>query len=749
MDQDHQAICFSRGLKKSRAWQRLLSVGKTHYVPPLVADSAITANFYNNATLLVDWGNKRESTARRHADASGLPLLRLEDGFIRSISPATTSMRWASRPFSIIVDDLGIYYDARYPSRLECWLNNDNHTPRHTLIESQPELDDPALLARAGRLIERILSANISKFNDSEVLSPERLSALLGEASDRAAHRVLVVDQVQGDLSIAGALADSHSFDTMLASAMSEFPESDILIKTHPAFSDNKGGHFSEKKIQAIVADNPAFEGRLICISEPVNIIALLKQVDQVYVVSSQVGFEALLLQKTVNCFGVPFYAGWGLTHDRQSVKRRTTRVTLASLFAAAYLCYTHYQHPLSGKACELEDIVEFVALQRSVFTQNAAVNLCLGFPPWKRAYLRRFLYSPWGETHFFRSAGQLEAFAEQASVQAKPTQVATDGHKRQSRAIIWGNSEYSVDRNSAVSRQLRVEDGFIRSVGLGKYYIPPVSLVFDQQGIYFDPEGPSELESLLNTCEFSEAQLQSATRLIDTLTKERMTKYNVGGAPIPDSLKAARNDGKTVVLVPGQVEDDASISAACNDVCTDADLLQAAREARPEAVIVYKPHPDVVSGNMRNASGGNIEKPLFDICIEEVAIEDCLDWADEVHTMTSLTGFEALIRDKKVVTYGLPFYAGWGLTEDAMLCSRRTRQRSLAELVAAVFLLYSRYLDYRSGYFLSAEQALDALIETRRAERSSAPIQSSAMQRFYLKLRNLFLSLLYGWRFK
>src|SRR3546814_1186728 len=58
------------------------------------------------------------------------------------------------------------------------------------------------------------------------------------------------------------------------------------------------------------------------------------------------------------------------------------------------------------------------------------------------------------------------------------------------------------------------------------------------------------------------------------------------------------RRSGKTVILVPGQVEDDASIRFGCTDVRTNIALLKAARAARPDAFIVYKPHPDVVSGN-------------------------------------------------------------------------------------------------------------------------------------------------------
>jgi capsular polysaccharide export protein len=65
----------------------------------------------------------------------------------------------------------------------------------------------------------------------------------------------------------------------------------------------------------------------------------------------------------------------------------------------------------------------------------------------------------------------------------------------------------------------------------------------------------------------------------------------------------------------------------------------------------------------------------------------------------TSLAGFEALLRGKKVITYGVPFYAGWGLTRDlASPLDRRNANRNIDELVAAALLLYPRYLDPITG---------------------------------------------------
>ncbi|HJZ17667.1 MAG TPA: hypothetical protein VJ251_19865, partial [Stellaceae bacterium] len=55
--------------------------------------------------------------------------------------------------------------------------------------------------------------------------------------------------------------------------------------------------------------------------------------------------------------------------------------------------------------------------------------------------------------------------------------------------------------------------------------------------------------------------------------------------------------------------------------------------------------------------------------------------------------GFEALLRGRRVVVYGRPFYAGWGLTSD-LTGIDRGRRLTLEELVAGALILYPRYLD-------------------------------------------------------
>ena len=165
------------------------------------------------------------------------------------------------------------------------------------------------------------------------------------------------------------------------------------------------------------------------------------------------------------------------------------------------------------------------------------------------------------------------------------------------------------------------------------------------------------------------------------------------------------------MILVTGQVEDDMSIKFGAFGL-NNSDLLKMVKENNPNAYIIYKPHPDVLSGNRK----GHIAQEIIDTCVDEVqtliSIDSCIAVADEVHTLTSGAGFDALIRGKKVFTYGMPFYSGWGLTTDYRTCERRTTNRSLDELVVATLILFPRYISPKTGDFCEVEQTLHELKE-------------------------------------
>lgn len=273
---------------------------------------------------------------------------------------------------------------------------------------------------------------------------------------------------------------------------------------------------------------------------------------------------------------------------------------------------------------------------------------------------------------------------------------------------LLWGSAPFPAGVPAGV-QVVRLEDGFLRSVGLGADLTRPLSWVLDEVGIYYDATRPSALERLLARAEVGAAQLARAAQLRERIVGAGLTKYNLAAAPWRRPDKAA-----TVVLVPGQVETDASIACGAVDIRTNLGLLQAVRAARPDAWIVYKPHPDVVAGLRGQGEGEGDARRWCDEVIEGGSMHDLFQQVDEVHVMTSLAGFEALLRHKKVACYGLPFYAGWGLTQDRHPHPRRRPGLSLDHLVAGALIDYPVYLSRSTGQRCSPEQALADLLAWR-----------------------------------
>jgi len=100
---------------------------------------------------------------------------------------------------------------------------------------------------------------------------------------------------------------------------------------------------------------------------------------------------------------------------------------------------------------------------------------------------------------------------------------------------------------------------------------------------------------------------------------------------------------------------------------------------------------------------------------VREPSMAALLETVDAVHVITSLTGFEALMRGREVICHGTPFYAGWGLTRDlGAVPERRGRQLSLDELVAGVLILYPRYLDPVTGLPCPPETLIERMTSRR-----------------------------------
>jgi capsular polysaccharide export protein len=461
-------------------------------------------------------------------------------------------------------------------------------------------------------------------------------------------------------------MADKTSFYEMLNTALENHPNEDIWVKTHPDVVCGKKEGF--------LYPSPIANPRIKLLSEKSSPWDLLLSARHVYTVSSLMGFEALLAGAKVYCFGMPFYAGWGVTQDRLTEPRRNRKRSISQIFYASYIQYARYVDPILSKRCQIEDTITHIieTLDRDN-SQKMSVNIS-NLSRWKRTWIGDFLQY-WQLTN----------------------------EKSSTTNLVWGR------QSSEVYDQLTVEDGFLRSVGLGVHFNRPISLVCDKTGIYFDSTRPSDLENILNHFTPTDWELFRSEQLIRRLNASSITKYNVGNETVP---KFPANN--RTILVPGQVEGDASLTFGSPIIKKNADLLQQVRINNPDAYIIYKPHPDVVAGIRDEGEWKGSYLKYADEVIVDTSMSVLLDCIDEVHTMTSLTGFEALLRGKKVTTYGVPFYSGWGLTTDKVICERRTAKRSLPELVAAALIYYPAYVDPVTRQPCSVEQALDRLIELK-----------------------------------
>jgi capsular polysaccharide export protein len=278
-------------------------------------------------------------------------------------------------------------------------------------------------------------------------------------------------------------------------------------------------------------------------------------------------------------------------------------------------------------------------------------------------------------------------------------------------------------------SADVRVEDGFLRSVGLGADLVAPISWVFDTRGMYFDARQPSDLEWMLATQTFSGLELQRAAHLRAQLVASGLSKYNLSG-----SGWQRPGGQQRVVLVVGQVESDASIRFGATAVQTNAQLLRAVRKAEPQAWLVYKPHPDVLAGMRAGHAADPVAAGLCDELVTDVPIDSMWPQIDAVHVNTSLAGFEALLRGVPVVCHGQPFYAGWGLCEAPNLTQavseRRQNKRDLDSLVYATLIAYPSYRNPDTGALMEAEDALVWLSERKARFPTTGP---SKLRRFVL----------------
>lgn len=615
-----------------------------------------------DVTAMAGWGYARASEkARRLAAAHNLPYLAVESGFLRSLEPG--GPRAVS--CSLVVDATGIYYDATRPSDLEMLLNDTGW-------------ESPELLTEAEKAMDAVVRNRLSKYNHA----PDAPPFVLTTPGQRL--RVLLIDQPVGDHSVAPGMADAGAFARMLQQARRDHPGAALFIKSHPEVAAGRRSGY----LTAMARNCGA-----TVVPGDVSPLSLLAQADEVYTVTSQMGFEALLLGKTVHCFGMPFYAGWGLTRDAFACSRRIRSRTVAEVFAAAYMLYARYVNPVTGEPCSVHDAIRLLAEQRRRNEQNSGYTACLGVEARRRPVCRTFLSSTHGTTHFFRNEAEaVRKAAERKGRLAVPAPLATDAL-----------AATCARRNVPL---IRLADGWLQCGALRAGRTP--SLLRDDRGAPDDPSRPSGLEIMLQQAAMPEPLLARARALRAAMLRQGviLSSPRPGAVPVvpADASAAAAPAGplpgeRPTLLVAGSHADQPSSALAPGD----DELLRQVRAARPDARILYLP-PTESGPRPPYASRRPGDTQAADAVVQPDELPRLLPAVQEVHTVAALTGFDALLRNIPVHTYGGPFYAGWGLTTDERIFPRRSRPLTLDMLVAGALVLYPCHYDWGGRQFCGPE---------------------------------------------
>ncbi|RTJ48531.1 capsular polysaccharide biosynthesis protein [Campylobacter jejuni] len=629
----------------------------------------------NKDDLFFGWGRKKSGLkAMNLAKKYNTKFILLEDGFIRSLNLGVEN----SPSFSMVKDDIGIYYDATMPSKLENLLNT---------YEFKGEE-----IKQAKKAIELIKKYKISKYNNNLDIPDDYFQ--------KDEKRVLIIAQTANDASLEFGLAKDFKTVDMIKDAIKENPDSKIYIKIHPDVLSGKKQ--SDLDINSLPKE-------CILITENFNPIALLEFFDKVYTKTSGMGFEALIQECECVCYGMPFYAGWGLTKDKLECKRRMQKRSLEEVFYAAYILYSEYFNPYLNQKSNIFDTIQTLAKYKDIEKANSNRLFMLGFTLWKRYFIKPFFKAKNNEIIFLNSIKSLARYKLKEDDKFFIWGKKYDENTLKNLLLVKAKEQNLTSFTPKVSL---VEDGFIRSISLGSDLTRPFSLIVDDKGLYIDPNKVSKLEELLQSEIFDKNMLNRAKNIIKTLLENRFSKYN--GLKHED-LKINAKIGQKVILIPAQVEDDASMILGGFGLST-LDLLKEVRSKNQDAYIIFKPHPDVLSGNRVGLKDETLILEFCDEIVKDCSIDSAIKIADEIHTITSTSGFDALLRAKKVFTYGMPFYAGWGLTKDKYRCERRTRKLSLEELVAGALITYPRYINPKTKTLCEIEVCLDIMLNLQKA---------------------------------
>lgn len=592
---------------------------------------------------------------------SPYPILRLTDGIFAGYSRKDPAY---SIYYAFQSD---VYYNFKKESNIESLL-------RSNWIPLEQDWNT------ANLALQMINKYGITKYSE---YPPVPDSVILSASNQN----ILLVDQPVDDDSVLLGSANEQTFNDMLLYAFDNYQYANIYVKLHPDTIDGKKeGYLKNLLKKHGLNDHPSIH----VIDYHCNITSFFHFVQEVFVVSSQVGFEALLRNKNVRCFGMPFYSGWGLTNDMQVLTDPRPQRSTIDIFVALVLQYTLYLNPFTNKKGTILDVLEYIALQQRHSNRKNVV----------------FYNTEFSE---FKNIDVL------LNTDKKNDVLITKSKKLQKHVDDFILTDKKVTFKEVESLKYRafLAESFL----FPRSYDPQdvMSLIVDHNGPYYDPKSQSDLDYMLTHESYTEYEKSCANKFIEAVKLKYLidAKNHLYG----NVMIEKKESGKKTIFVPGQLEND-EFTFAGGDVVipSDYELLIAICQKVENCLIIYKPNEgskikkltDLGRGGLISLNTFMQEKKNKIVIEHEASNSCCIDAADEIHLLNHNCGIEAIIKGKKVVTYGLPFYGGLGLTEDRQEYPRAKRNINLEEFALATCMLYPRYKIPNQKGFTSAFAAIE-----------------------------------------
>ncbi|HHI81859.1 MAG TPA: hypothetical protein ENJ99_01780, partial [Rhizobiales bacterium] len=210
----------------------------------------------------------------------------------------------------------------------------------------------------------------------------------------------------------------------------------------------------------------------------------------------------------------------------------------------------------------------------------------------------------------------------------------------------------------------------------------------------YINTRRPNDLERLIAYPPLLDDSLQAQALDLPGLFK----------MPRPE-----RKTGKPHILVITQHLRDPALRLATVVQYSPDEFVEHVRKENPDSKITVLPTSPFVNFQPQEVLPQNIDDSVTVLPVNH-PIGDALKGVDGVHVISSELGFEALLAGYPVDVYGVPVYAGWGLTRDHATVLRRDENRSLAELAAAAILQHPRWIDAGRNRIIAPLQLADML---------------------------------------